>query len=71
VIVWGVLFFGGFTFITDIFIKGFIRHEALNTGAVAGIAMEKLLGGIFWGSTMWFLFPGGKRTSSDDEKRKF
>ncbi len=71
VVVWGVLFFGGLTFVTDICYKQLISHRTLDATTIAGIAMEKLIAGIVWGSTMWFIFGRGAQREnirSKDEK---
>ena len=64
VLVWGVFFFGGFTFATDVCIKVLLRHQNLNIASLTGIAVEKLFAGIAWGATMWFVFV---RRSSKEE----
>ena len=56
VVVWGILFFGGFTFATEVCIKVLLHHQNLNMASLAGIAFEKLFAGIAWGSTIWFVF---------------
>ncbi|MGB6827702.1 MAG: hypothetical protein WBE41_06665 [Terracidiphilus sp.] len=58
VLVWGVLFFGGGTFVIDLCFRVLARHEVLNTNQVIGIAFEKTLGGVLWGWIMWFFFLG-------------
>ncbi len=73
VLVWGVLFFGGFTFVTDTCIKEIVLHRSLDSATVTGIAMEKVIAGIAWGSTIWFIFGRGTKDvgrQTKDSKRK-
>jgi hypothetical protein len=61
VLVSGVLFFGGFTFVIDICIKEIVLHQSLDSAITTGIAMEKVIAGIAWGSPMWFIFGRGTK----------
>jgi hypothetical protein len=58
VLVWGMLFFGGGTFVIDLCFRVLARHELLNTNLIIGIAFENTLGGVLWGWMMWFFFLG-------------
>jgi hypothetical protein len=58
VLVWGVLFFGGGTFLIDLSFRILAHHEVLETNLIIGIAFENALGGVLWGWIMWFLFLG-------------
>jgi hypothetical protein len=55
VLFWGVLFFGGLTIITHVFVEMVSAHKSLSTSLSIGIVIEKLIGGLIWGSIMWSL----------------
>jgi hypothetical protein len=61
VLVWGVLFFGGFTFALDVSDQIFIKHKSMGPADILSTVLEKLLVGIIWGTMMWLLRDSSKK----------
>jgi hypothetical protein len=55
ILFWGLLCFGGLTLVIHICVEIFSAHKSLSSSLTAGVILEKLIGGLAWGATMWFV----------------
>lgn len=53
---WGVVVFGGLTLILHVCDEVFVTRKPLVLSLTVRIVIEKLLGGLMWGSIMWGVY---------------
>ncbi|MGB0064671.1 MAG: hypothetical protein WBP85_09520 [Terracidiphilus sp.] len=72
ILFWGVLCFGGLTLLLSVCDSVFANHKPLTSFLTVGIVVEKLFGGLVWGSIMWllngFLFRAAKKKDQSSKE---